>query len=174
MCAANDITRFERTREGEILMHSPTGGFTSTGNAEITFQLNSWWKTHRQGRVFDSNGGFYLADSSMLTPDAAFLGPEKLKGLSKEELTGFPHVCPDFVIELLSVSDNVTQAKQKMERWIENGAALGWLIDPYRKTVYVYESGRQAAVFNGNNIQGTGPVAGFILDLDELWRRYEI
>ncbi len=174
MCAANDVTRFERTREGEILMHSPTGGFTSDGNSELTTQLRNWWKTHRQGRVFDSDGGFYLADGSMLSPDAAYVRPEKLEGLGKGDLTGFPRFCPDFVIELLSTSDSVPQAQQKMERWIENGASLGWLIDPYQKTVHVYEPGRKASVSSGNSIQGSGPVAGFTLDLDELWRCYEI
>ena len=36
LCFANDWFRFERTREGEILMHPPSGGFTSVGNAEIS------------------------------------------------------------------------------------------------------------------------------------------
>ncbi len=36
LCFANDWFRFERTREGEILMHPPTGGFTSAGNAAIS------------------------------------------------------------------------------------------------------------------------------------------
>ena len=39
LCAASDWFRFERTREGEILMNPPAGGFTSGGNAEILTQL---------------------------------------------------------------------------------------------------------------------------------------
>jgi Uma2 family endonuclease len=174
LCAANDLVHFERSREGEILMHPPAGGFTSDGNAEIVSQLRSWWKTHRRGRVFDSSVGFYLPDSSILNPDAAFVSPDKLKGLTKDELTGFPRLCPDFVVELLSVSDNVAKAQQKMERWIENGATLGWLIDPYKKMVYIYEPGTAATAISGNAVQGKGPVEGFTLDLDELWRCYEI
>jgi Uma2 family endonuclease len=52
--------------------------------------------------------------------------------------------------------------------------ALGWLIDPYKKMVYVYEPGREAAAVSGKMVQGSGPVEGFTLDLDELWRCYEI
>ena len=81
----------------------------------------------------------------MLNPDAAYVLPQKLGGLTKDDLTGFPYLCPDFVVELLSLSDSVPKAKQKMERWIENGVSLGWLIDPDKKTVYVYEPGREAA-----------------------------
>jgi Uma2 family endonuclease len=174
LCFANDWFRFERTREGEILMHPPGGGFTSAGNAEITAQLCSWSKTHRRGATSDSSGGFFLPDGSMLNPDAAYVLPQKLKGLTKDDLTGFPYLCPDFIIELLSESDSVPKAQQKMERWVENGVVLGWLIDPYKKTVYVYEPGREAAAVSGKMVQGSGPVEGFTLDLDELWRCYEI
>jgi Uma2 family endonuclease len=174
LCAANDLIYFERTREGEILMQSPAGGFTSDGNAEIVSQLRSWWKTHRRGRVFDSSGGFFLPDGSMLNPDASYVLPHKLEGLTKDDLTGFPRLCPDFVVELLSISDSISKAQQKMERWIENGATLGWLIDPDEKKVYFYEAGAETAAVTGRALQGRGPVEGFTLDLDELWRCYEI
>jgi Uma2 family endonuclease len=174
LCAANDLVHFERTREGEILMHPPAGGFTSQGNAEIVSQLQSWWKTHRRGRMYDSSAGFYLPDGSMLSPDAAYVLPEKLKGLTKDELTGFPRLCPDFVVELFSKSDSMAKTKVKMERWIENGAALGWLIDPYKRKVYVYEPGCKPSAASGKLIRGKGPMEGFALALDEVWRCYEI
>jgi Uma2 family endonuclease len=174
LCAANDCVHFERTKEGEILMHPPAGGFTSEGNAEIISQLGSWWKTHRRGRIYDSCAGFYLPDGSMLNPDAAYVLPKKLKGLTKDDLTGFPRLCPDFVVELLSNSDNLAKAQKKMKDWIANGAALGWLIDPYEQKVYVYEPGCEASAVSGKSLRGSGPVEGFVLDLDEVWRRYEI
>lgn len=174
LCAANDLIYFERTREGEILMHSPTGGFSSRGNAEIVGQLYSWWKIHRRGMLFDSNGGFFLPDSSMLNPDAAYVLPDKLTGLTRDDLTGFPRLCPDFVVELFSISDSRSKAQQKMERWIENGVSLGWLIDPYEKKVYVYEAGAETVAVTGDTLPGKGPVEGFTLDLEELWSCYEI
>ena len=174
MCAAEEWFRLERTREGEILMNPPAGGFTSSANARINFKLYSWWETHQRGKVYDSSGGFHLADTSILNPDSAYVGPAKLKGLKKDSLTGFPRLCPDFVIELLSESDSVPKAKQKMERWIENGAGLGSLIDPHKKQVHVYAPGRKPSIVRGKAVEGSGPVAGFILDLEELWRCYEI
>ena len=174
LCAGNDWFCLERTREGTILIKPPSGAFTSEANGEIIGQLHSWWKGHRRGMVFDASGGFYLPDSSMLNPDAAYVQPDKLKGLTKSDLTGFPRLCPDFVVELLSVSDSHSKAQQKMERWIENGVSVGWMIDPYEKKVYVYQAGAETAVVTGNAIQGSGPVEGFALDLEELWRCYEI
>ena len=174
LAIASDWFRLERTREGKILMHPPTGFLTGDGNSEITSRLRMWWKTHRLGRVIDSNGTFFLADSSMLSPDASYVLPNKLKGLTRDELTGFPRLCPDFVIELLSISDSLPKAQEKMERWIENGATLGWLIDPYKKKVYVYVPGSETAIETGNTVRGQGPVEGFTLDLAELWRCYDV
>jgi Uma2 family endonuclease len=174
LAMASEWFRFERNREGEILMHPPTGLLSGDGNAEITLQLRAWWKTHRRGIVSDSNAGFFLRDGSMLNPDASYVLPSTLKGFTRDDLTGFPHLCPDFVIELLSKSDTLAKTKQKMERWIENGATLAWLADPYKQKVYVYESGAEPAVVSGNGVHGKGPVEGFVLDLDELWSCYEI
>jgi len=174
LCFANDFFTLERTREGEILVHAPAAAATGDGNAEIVYQLRAWWKTHRRGRVFDSSTGFFLADSSMLNPDAAYLLPKTMKGVDRDAMDHFLYRCPDFVIELLSKSDRLTEAKAKMDRWVENGASLGWLIDPYKRRVFVYAPGVEAATVAGDSIQGSGPVDGFTLDLSEVWSCYEI
>jgi Uma2 family endonuclease len=173
LCMANDFFILERTRDGEIIVHAPAAGSTGDGNSEINHQLRAWWKTHRRGRVFDSSTGFFLADSAMLNPDAAYLLPETMKGIGKSEMEHFLYRCPDFVIELLSKSDRLSEAKEKMERWIENGTALGWLIDPYRQRVFVYAPGKQPATESGQSISGSGPIGGFTLDLSEVWNCYE-
>jgi Uma2 family endonuclease len=174
LCFSSEWFSFERTREGEILMLPPTGGLAGGGNARINGQLYSWWKSHGRGGSFDSNTGFFLPDGSMLSPDASYVLPKKLKGLTKDDLTGFPYLCPDFVIELLSNSDSLPKTREKMERWLENGASLGWLIDPYKKKVHVYAPGRKVSTASGKSVRGTGPVEGFSLDLEELWHCYEI
>ncbi len=92
-------------------MHPPAGGFTSEGNAEIAAQLRSWWKTHRRGSDYDSSGGFFLPDGSMLSPDAAYVLPEKLKGLTKDELTGFPVSAPISSLSCFPKSDSVPKTK---------------------------------------------------------------
>ena len=174
LCFSSEWFRFERTREGEILKHPPAGGFTGKGNARVSGQLYSWWNTHGHGEIFDSSSGFFLPDGSMLSPDASYVLPQKLKGLKNDDLTGFPYVCPDFVIESLSKSDSVPKAREKMERWLENGVALGWLIDPYKKNVHVYEPGHKTTNVSGKAVRGKGPVEGFTLDLEELWLSYEV
>jgi Uma2 family endonuclease len=118
---------------------------------------------------------FSLADDSVLSADAAYVIPGKLKGLTKTDLGGFPRLCPDFVIELLSASDNLAKAQEKMgpvNR--KRRATLGWLVDPYERKAYLYEPGHEASATSGKSVSGIGPVQGFILDLDEIWRCYEV
>jgi Uma2 family endonuclease len=173
-CMKNDAVRIERTREGAIRMHPPTGLLTGDGNSEINRQFRNWWDVDQRGRVLDSNAGFFLPDGSMLSPDAGYVTAEQLKGVTRKQLTGFLRACPAFVIELLSASDSLAETNKKMHRWIENGALLGWLIDPFRQVVTIYQAGRQPVESSALIVDGCGPVEGFSLDLGKVWRCYEV
>ncbi len=173
MCFAETVFQFERTKEGMIVVNPPTAGYSGNSNSEIIYQLHAWWKHHRRGRTFDSNTGFFLPDGSMFSPDAAYVRPERLRGLSREAGAHFLRLCPDFVVELLSFSDRLSKIQRKMESWIENGAELAWLVDPYKKCVYIYEPGQKVRIETGLSVAGSGPVEGFVLDAAEVWSRYE-
>jgi Uma2 family endonuclease len=163
----------ERSKEGTIIVNAPAGGMTSDGNSEINQQLRYWWKSHRRGRAFDSSGGFFLPDGSVLNPDAAYATAEQLQGLTREQLAHFPRLTPAFVIELRSESDRLAAVQEKMEAWIANGAELAWLIDPSAKHVHVYQRDAAPRIEAASRIAGSGPVEGFVLDLEEVWRCYE-
>jgi Uma2 family endonuclease len=173
LCRENDNIRLERTKEGAVRMNPPTGGWTGSGNQEISRQLGNWLAAQESGRAFDSSSGFRLPDGSTLSPDASYISEEHLRSLPKGGLRGFPHICPDFVIELSSDSDPLEELKDKMNDWIANGAQLGWLIDPYERQVFVYRPNRPAEVISDNLIAGDGPVQGFRLDLARVWKCYQ-
>lgn len=174
LCRENKALRIERTREGVIVMNPPTGFLSGDANAEIIHQLRSWWHTHRRGRVVESNTMLKLPDGTIQSPDAAYVAPEQLDGLTREALNGVAPICPVFVIELLSQSDRVEGAKRKMLDWQKNGAALGWLIDPYRKAVHVYAAGQAPLITTATTLTGSGPVEGFALNLEEVYRCFEV
>jgi Uma2 family endonuclease len=57
-----------------------------------------------------------------------------------------------------------------MREWMENGAQLGWLLDPDHRTVYVYRPDREPErLVNPERLAGEGPVAGFVLTLAGIW-----
>lgn len=173
MCEQTKFGSLERSKEGTIIVNAPAGGMTSDGNREVTTQLSNWWKKHRRGRAFDSSAGFFLPDGSVLSPDAAYITAAQLQGLTRKDLARFPRLTPAFVVELRSESDRLRVTAEKMEAWIANGVEVGWLIDPEAKLVHVYARGSETRVESGPSIAGSGPVDGFVLDLEEVWRCYE-
>ena len=155
-------------------MNAPARGFAGDGNSEINFQLRAWWKTHKQGRVFDSNAEFFLSDGSSYAPDAAYVTPEQLVGLTSKQLAHFPRLCPAFVVELVSRTDRRTVVEAKMLDWIANGAQLAWLIDPYKKCVAIYEPAKSPVIVSTEIVSGTGPIAGFEFNTADVWSCYEL
>ncbi len=169
-CAANDIARVEREVDGEILVMSPAGNRTGRRNAAIISALDTWAQKDRRGYVFDSSTGFTLPDGSMRSPDAAWVEATRWNALTKAQQNRFSPICPDFLIELRSQTDDLAQLEVKMVRWLSNGAKLAWLIDPERQVVAVYRPGDQPKLLNQPAIlEGSGVVAGFKLAMARIW-----
>lgn len=173
LCAANSDIKFERTKEGVIVVNAPAGYGTGKGNAEIIYQLKAWLRKHRRGDVIDSSTGIFLPDSSSLSPDAAYITAEQAATLTSEDEKHFLSFVPAFVLELRSETDNLFDLKTKMEKWIANGAQLAWLVDPKSRSVHVYEAGKKPRIETGDTVSGAGPVEGFILDLNEVLSNYQ-
>ena len=169
-CQENRKIRAELTKDGDVIIMPPTGFETSDRNAEITTQLRIWAKKERTGKVTDSNGGFILPNGATYAPDASWTSNERLENFSAEEKKKFLPLCPDFVIELRSSSDNLKELKAKMEEYIENGARLGWLINPNEKEVYLYRANGEIEILQKpDKVSGEDVLQGFELDLTEIW-----
>jgi Uma2 family endonuclease len=169
-CQDNEDFKFERTGEGQIILMSPTGFITGDRNSSIIKQLRSWNDVHKLGRVVDSDTGFYLPNGAMRNPDAAWVSNERLSKVKREELEGFPHLCPDFIVELRSKGDTLKELKNKMKEWIDNGCRLGWLIDADEEIVYIYRPAKQEETHVDFNISlSAGPeLPEFLFVLSEL------
>ncbi len=170
-CRANPNLRVERTAEGEILIVPPAGFESSHRNSNVTAQLYKWAEEDGRGKASDSSAQFMLADGSALSPDAAWVSNTALRALSRQKRREFLPLCPEFVVEMMSPSDRLKKAKEKMEQWIANGAQLAWLIDGDAQTVYVYRKGHAPKIHRGiAKLAGDGPVAGFTLQLSAIWK----
>ncbi|HEV7843550.1 MAG TPA: Uma2 family endonuclease, partial [Pyrinomonadaceae bacterium] len=120
LCRANRDLRLERTAEGELVVMSPTGGEISRRNARITSQLIVWADRDRTGIVFDSSGGFKLPNGAIRAPDAAWVRLTAWHKLRDEDKEKFVPLCPDFIIELRSSSDSVSELQDKMQEYLDN------------------------------------------------------
>jgi Uma2 family endonuclease len=169
-CAHNPELRVERSAEGDILIMPPAGGESSFRNSELSAELRSWARKDGRGRAFDSSVEYLLPNGAAYSPDASWVLRSRLDKLTRDEKRKFPRLCPDFVVELMSPSDRLSKLKAKMREWIENGAQLGWLLDPDRRTAYIYRPDRDPEqLVNPERLVGEGPVAGFVLQLYDIW-----
>jgi Uma2 family endonuclease len=166
----NPELRMELTATGELILMSPTGSKTGLRNAELNRQFGNWAKANRSGVVFDSSTLFVLPNGARRSPDASWIKLERWNALTAEEQEGFAPLCPDFVIELRSRSDDLPPLEDKMLEYIANGAQMAWLIDPLRKRVYIYRPGLDTEmVEDPEEVGGDPELPDFILNVGELW-----
>jgi Uma2 family endonuclease len=169
-CITNPDLRFERTSRGEIVVVPPAGVETAYCDTVVATELSRWAKNDTRGKAFGTSE-FILPNGAARSPDAAWVSQGKVAKLTKGQKRKFPPLCPEFVVEVMSSRDRLKDAKEKMVEWIENGVQLGWLIDGDRETVYIYRAGRDEPEKKTGirKLAGEGPIAGFVLDLTEIW-----
>ncbi len=170
LCRANRDLRLELTSTGELIVMPPTGSKTGIRNAHLSYQLLAWAEKDRRGVTFDSSSGFTLPNNAKRSPDAAWIKRERWDALTEEEQEGFAPLCPDFVVEIQSRSDNLLRLQNKMQEYISNGALLAWLIDPLKRRVYIYKPDQGLNVLeNPEVVSDAALLPGFELSMRQLW-----
>jgi len=171
LSAANCTLKLERTAEGKLIVNPPTGGESGQRNFSITGQLARWHEEHEElGEGFDSSTGFRLPNGADRSPDAAWVSRARWESLTPKQRKGFVPLCPDFVIELRSESDSLSELQAKMREYIANGTILGWLIDPQNRQVEIYRAGKDIEVLrNPSDLSGEDVLPGFVLNLRRIW-----
>ena len=137
-CQLNDNLKIERNSKGKIIIMALTGGKTGNRNAELNAEFVLWNRRKKNGFVFDSSTGFRIPSGATYSPDLAWVTNERWNTLTEEQKEKFVPLCPDFVVELVSVSQDVESLEDKITEFIENGCRLAWLVDPYEKMTHVY------------------------------------
>ena len=100
----------------------------------------------------------------------AWIAKERWDALTPEQQKKFPPICPDFVLELMSSSDNLTVAQAKMQEFQDNGVKLGWLIQKQTKRVEIYRSGQPKEVLIApQTLSGENILPGFVLEMSRIW-----
>jgi Uma2 family endonuclease len=170
LCVANQEWRLELTAKGELIIMPPTGGETGIRNSDIIAQLVIWNRQTKLGKVFDSSTEFRLPNGAKRSPDASWVRLERWEVLSAEDKKRFPPLCPDFVIELRSETDSLKELRAKMREYRDNGARLGWLIDPQTPSVEIYRPFVEVETISFSSdapptLSGEDVLPGFVLDL---------
>jgi Uma2 family endonuclease len=169
-CMRNEDLNVELSSEGDLIIVPPTGMKTGKRNFELIGRFAVWVEQDGTGVGFDSSSMFSLPNGAKRSPDLSWIKKERWEALSEKEQEKFSPICPDFVVELRSPSDSLKRLQKKMEEYVENGAQLGWLLDPSTRKVYVYRSGVEVEVLEDpETVSGEPLLRGFVLDVRALW-----
>ncbi len=169
-CRRNPDVEMEMTKEGELVIMPPTGGTTGNRNFSLIVAFGNWAERNAKGLSFDSLTVFKLPNGAKRSPDLSWIVNERWEKLTAKEQEKFPPLCPDFVVELRSPSDSLKNLQNKIAEYIENGARLGWLIDPLEKKVHVYAPDAEIEILDDPKQVGGEPLLeGFTLNVRKLW-----
>ena len=172
LCGLNDELRIEINSRGELELMAPTFNYTSNRNNRISAYLFIWAEADGTGLAFESSAGFTLPNGALRSPDASWVLKSRLAELPETARFKFSPICPDFVVELRSDSDRLRDLQTKMAEYLDNGARLGWLIDPLdpRHRVYIYRPGEAVEVLEApESLSGDPELPGFSLELQRFW-----
>jgi Uma2 family endonuclease len=171
LCGKFPDATLEYTEDGTVIVMPPTDPDSGMRVHYVNQKLGEWAERDGRGGVVGPDTGFFFPRGSRRAPDAAWFDKNRWRAAKQKQapLT-FPEFAPEFVIEVRSPRDRRGSLREKMEEYIANGVQLGWLIDPFERTVEIYRPGREPELLtNPASVAGEGPVAGFVLDLDRVF-----
>ncbi|MBW4656363.1 MAG: Uma2 family endonuclease [Kaiparowitsia implicata GSE-PSE-MK54-09C] len=170
LAAANPEVRLERAANGALVFMPPTGGTSGQRNLDLEGQIWSWNRTVQLGVAFDSSTGFKLPNGATRSPDVAWVRLDRWESLTRDQRRRFPPLCPDFVVELCSETDDLDDLRLKMQEYVANGVQLGWLIEPKTQLIEVYwANGTVDAVRSPTQLSADPVLPGFELDLQVIF-----
>ncbi|MEL6437669.1 MAG: Uma2 family endonuclease [Cyanobacteria bacterium J06621_8] len=165
----NPDARLETNSQGQLIFMPPTGGATGNRNLKLAFQVELWNSQNNLGKVFDSSTGFKLSNDAVRSPDVSWIPGFKWNALSAEQRRKYLPIDPDFVIELMSPTDDLDELHNKMKEYIDCGVKLGWLINPNDRQVEIYRQGQDAEILeNSQSLSGENIMPNLIVDLSEI------
>ena len=169
LCQVNDQLRLEETAKGELVIMPPVGAISGNRESEFNADVVIWNRQTKLGKVFSSSTVFVLPNGGKRSPDVAWISNERWNSLTLEEKEKFAPICPDFVIELISITSALNQLQSKMQEYLNSGLKLGWLIDPQNKKIEIYRQNQSREIVSlPTTLSGENVLPGFNLELDKI------
>ncbi len=166
----NEGIEFEVTPQRELVFVPGEGPGSSVRGTRIVAQLVTWSDERGGGMVFGPHLGVRQPDESMRMPDTAWISDERF-GDRELDGEGLLWVCPELIVEIVSITDRRSVQEEKMVEWMGKGALLGWLVDPFRDVVLVYRPNRDPEQLERPaTLSGEDVCVGLDVSLERVWK----
>ncbi len=169
ICQSNQNYKFERTAAGILQIFRQPDRQTKQWTWAIASQFWTWNQQTGLGVIFD-NTAFRLPNGSIRRPNLAWVKQENCSNLTAIQTQSIIPLCPDFILELLSPDDDWQSLQLKMQEYQNQGASLGWLIDPILKKLEIYAPGKSIQRIQlPDFLSGDDLLIGLGLDLKQIF-----
>ena len=173
LCSLNEGWRMEVDGEGGLLIMAPTGPLSSAQGAASLRRFG--FGATRTSRAWP------LIPAPPSSCPTATVGWPMRPGSA---ISGWPEIvgdddiiwriCPDFVVEVRSATDELAGQQEKMEMWVSQGARLGWLVDPLEEAVWIYRPEREAErVERPESVAASEIGDDLVIDFSRIWPNRE-
>ncbi len=164
----DDGKRYELVH-GDLRMMSPAGGRHGRIAMKLARRLGDFVEERGLGVTYAAETGFLLQQNpdTVRAPDVAFVSHVKLGELADHP--GFLPLAPDLVAEVVSPNDSSSEVEEKALNWLAAGVTIVLVVDPQTKTIRDYRSAHEIRVYAQGHIDLDIVMAGFRLDVSELF-----
>lgn len=155
--------------QGVLQEMSPSSAQSSVVLSTIGYELSHFVRTHHLGIVLFAEAGFRLErdPDTVVAPDIAFIRSDRIPDPIPNR--GYFELTPDFVIEVISPTDEPGNSRRKQALYERVGVPLVWWIDPARRTAAVYRHGRSVVQLTAiDTLDGADIVPEFTIALTEI------
>jgi len=123
---------------GKILQKPMPQGEHSILQRDLSFAITQSLKPNKLGQAFPelrcSFGG------RAVVPDVTVFRDDRIPRKPNGRIENIFSIAPDWTIEILSPDQSQTKVIRNILHCIEDGSAMGWLIDPEESCIFVYEA----------------------------------
>ncbi|MGI9107575.1 MAG: Uma2 family endonuclease [Pyrinomonadaceae bacterium] len=157
---------------GELRQMSPAGHNHGKIAARLTGALFQHVEAKDLGEIYAAETGFLITvnPDTVRGPDVAFVRRERVNEV--DEKASYWPGAPDLAVEVNSPGDTIREVEEKVEEWLNAGAALVWVVSPKLRTVTAYRSLTDIVTLTERDtLDGGDVVPGFQYPVAKLFGR---
>jgi Uma2 family endonuclease len=155
--------------DGKIFQKPMPQGKHSAIQSELVPTVNGTLRGPKIARAFSELRCTFGGRS--VVPDVSVFTWDRIACDASGDIANVFPIAPDWTIEILSPGQSQTKVVKNIVHCLQNGALMGWLIDPDERSVFVYSPDRELVILDEPEelLLVPGFAAGLGLTVGELF-----